>query len=59
MLTWLHYCFVFVLLFHLTIDAQKFEAIVRSLQGSLGVLDSGVTVEIEPLEQTFWHANFF
>ena len=32
---------------------HKFEAIVRSLQGSLGVLDSGVTVEIEPLEQTF------
>lgn len=46
-------CF-FVLLFSFaTIDAQKFEAIVRSLQGSLGVLDSGVTVEIEPLEQTF------
>jgi len=52
-------CF-FVLLFSFaTIDAHKFEAIVRSLQGSLGVLDSGLTVEIESLEQIFPGAQNF
>lgn len=46
-------CF-FVLLFSFaTIDAQKFEAIVQSLQGSLGVLDSGVVVDMTPLETTY------
>ena len=46
-------CF-FVLLFSFaTIDVQKFEAIIKSLQGSLGVLDSGVIVEMEPFEETF------
>jgi len=46
-------CF-FVLLFSFaTIDVQKFEAIIQSLQGSLGVLDSGIVVELEPLEETF------
>ncbi len=40
-------CF-FVLLFSFSeIDAQKFQAIVQSFQGSLGVLDSGKTIESE------------
>ncbi|HZX46209.1 MAG TPA: OmpA family protein [Clostridia bacterium] len=38
-------CF-FVLLFSFSvIDAKKFDAIIRSLQGSLGVLDSGKTID--------------
>jgi len=38
-------CF-FVLLFSFSeIDARKFEAIIRSFQGSLGVLDSGRTID--------------
>jgi chemotaxis protein MotB len=38
-------CF-FVLLFSFSeIDARKFEAIIRSFQGSLGVLDSGKTID--------------
>ncbi len=38
-------CF-FVLLFSFSeIDAQKFEAIIQSFQGSLGVLSSGKTIE--------------
>jgi hypothetical protein len=38
-------CF-FVLLFSFSvIDAKKFEAIIRSFQGSLGVLDSGKTID--------------
>lgn len=46
-------CF-FVLLFSFaTIDSQKFEAIIQSLQGSLGVLDSGVVVDMTPLETTY------
>ncbi|MCC5909804.1 MAG: OmpA family protein [Clostridiaceae bacterium] len=36
----------FVLLFAFSeVDAQKFEAIIQSFQGSLGVLDSGKTIE--------------
>jgi chemotaxis protein MotB len=38
-------CF-FVLLFSFSvIDAKKFEAIIRSFQGSLGILDSGKTID--------------
>lgn len=46
-------CF-FVLLFSFsTIDNSKFKAIIQSMQGSLGVLDSGVIVQINPVETTF------
>ena len=46
-------CF-FVLLFSFsTIDNNKFKAIIQSMQGSLGVLDSGVIVQIDPLISTF------
>jgi chemotaxis protein MotB len=42
-------CF-FVLLFAMSsIDSQKYKAAVLSLSGSLGVLDSGTTVSLEPL----------
>lgn len=40
----------FVLLFAMSnIDSQKYKAVVQSLSGSLGVLDSGTTVSLEPL----------
>ena len=46
-------CF-FVLLFSFsTIDNNKFKAIIQSMQGSLGVLDSGTVVKMEPLINTF------
>lgn len=46
-------CF-FVLLFSFaTLDVQKFEAIAQSMSGSLGVLDSGMTVNMEPLANAF------
>lgn len=46
-------CF-FVLLFSFsTIDNNKFKAIIQSMQGSLGVLDSGVIVQVDPLINTF------
>lgn len=46
-------CF-FVLLFSMsTIDNQKFKAIITSMQGSLGVLDSGIIVEMDPITTTF------
>jgi chemotaxis protein MotB len=46
-------CF-FVLLFSMsTIDNQKFKAIITSMQGSLGVLDSGIIVEMKDIETTF------
>lgn len=46
-------CF-FVLLFAMSsIDVQKFQAVVQSLNGSLGVLDSGTTVNMEPLINNF------
>lgn len=46
-------CF-FVLLFSFsTVDNQKFKAIITSMQGSLGVLDSGIVVEMEPITTTF------
>lgn len=46
-------CF-FVLLFSMsTIDNQKFKAIISSMQGSLGVLDSNLIVELDPIETTF------
>ena len=46
-------CF-FVLLFSFaTLDVQKFTAIAQSMTGALGVLDSGVTVTMEPLVNSF------
>lgn len=46
-------CF-FVLLFSFaTLDVQKFKAIAVSMNGSLGVLDSGTTVNMEPLVNSF------
>ncbi len=46
-------CF-FILLFSMsTIDNHKFKAIIISMQGSLGVLDSGIIVEMENIETTF------
>ena len=40
----------FVLLFSMsTVDSQKYKAVVQSLSGSLGMLDSGTTVTLEPL----------
>ncbi|HQO42978.1 MAG TPA: flagellar motor protein MotB, partial [Bacillota bacterium] len=46
-------CF-FVLLFSFaTLDVQKFEAIAQSMSGSLGVLDSGMTLSMEPLANSF------
>jgi chemotaxis protein MotB len=46
-------CF-FVLLFSFaTLDVQKFQAVAQSMSGSLGVLDSGMTVSMEPLVNTF------
>jgi len=45
-------CF-FVLLFSMsTIDNQKFKAIITSMKGSLGVLDSGIIVEMKEIETT-------
>lgn len=42
-------CF-FVLLFAMSsVDSQKYKAVVQSLSGALGVLDSGTTVSLEPL----------
>jgi len=46
-------CF-FVLLFSFaTLDVQKFKAIAQSMNGSLGVLDSGMTLSMEPLVNSF------
>lgn len=46
-------CF-FVLLFSFAnLDVQKFKAIAVSMNGSLGVLDSGTTVNMEPLVGSF------
>lgn len=42
-------CF-FVLLFSFSsIDAKKFEAIIQSFSGALGVLDGGTTVQDAPM----------
>ncbi|OGO78893.1 MAG: hypothetical protein A2Y23_03085 [Clostridiales bacterium GWB2_37_7] len=44
----------FVLLFSMSsIDSQRYKAVVQSLSGSLGVLDSGTTVTLEPLINNF------
>ncbi len=46
-------CF-FVLLFSFaTLDVQKFKAIAVSMNGSLGVLDSGMTLSMDPLINSF------
>jgi chemotaxis protein MotB len=46
-------CF-FVLLFAMSsVDSQKYKAVVQSLSGALGVLDSGTTVTLEPLINSF------
>lgn len=40
----------FVLLFSMSnVDSQKYRAVVQSISGSLGMLDSGTTVSMEPL----------
>lgn len=40
----------FVLLFAMSnLDSQKYKAVVQSLSGSLGILDSGTTISMEPL----------
>lgn len=36
-----------------SIDTQRYKAVVQSLSGSLGVLDSGTTVTLEPLINNF------
>ncbi|OPJ57095.1 OmpA family protein [Alkalithermobacter paradoxus] len=38
-------CFFVLLFSYSTIDAQKFEAIIMSFQGSLGLLDGGKTID--------------
>lgn len=44
----------FVLLFSMsTIDSQKYKAVIQSLSGSLGVLDSGTTVTLDPLVNNY------
>jgi chemotaxis protein MotB len=44
----------FVLLFSMSsIDTERYKAVVQSLSGSLGVLDSGTTVTLEPLINNF------
>lgn len=44
----------FVLLFSMSsVDSQKYKAVVQSLSGSLGVLDSGTTVSLEQLVNNF------
>lgn len=44
----------FVLLFSMSsVDTQKYKAVVQSLSGSLGMLDSGTTVTMEPLINNF------
>ncbi|HYE84014.1 MAG TPA: flagellar motor protein MotB [Clostridia bacterium] len=46
-------CF-FVLLFSFaTLDVQKFKAISQSMSGALGVLESGVTMSMEPMVNSF------
>jgi len=46
-------CF-FVLLFAMsTVDSQKYKAVVQSLSGALGVLDSGTTVTLDPLVNNY------
>ncbi|KXZ39775.1 chemotaxis protein MotB [Alkalithermobacter thermoalcaliphilus JW-YL-7 = DSM 7308] len=40
-------CFFVLLFSYSTIDAQKFEAIIMSFQGSLGLLDGGKTIDSE------------
>lgn len=50
-------CF-FVLLFSFSeIDAKKFDAIIRSFQGSLGVLDGGKTIDQEQLLNQAMESN--
>lgn len=46
-------CFFVLLFASSTIDSEKYKAVVQSLSGSLGVLDSGTTVTLEPLIKNF------
>jgi chemotaxis protein MotB len=50
-------CFFVLLFASSTIDSQKYKAVVQSLSGSLGVLDSGTTVTLEPLINNFPSEN--
>ena len=43
-MTTLLLCFVLLFSFS-TIDAQKFQALIQSFQGSIGILDSGTAIE--------------
>ena len=44
----------FVLLFSMSsVDTERYKAVVQSLSGSLGVLDSGTTVSLEPLVNNY------
>ncbi len=44
----------FVLLFASSnVDSQKYDAVVQSLSGSLGILDSGTTISMEPLINSY------
>lgn len=42
-------CFFVLLFASSNVDSQKYKAIVHSLSGALGVLDSGTTISLEPL----------
>lgn len=46
-------CFFVLLYSFATLDVQKFTAIAQSMSGALGVLDSGMTVSMEPLVNSF------
>lgn len=42
-------CFFVLLFASSSVDSQKYQAVVQSLSGALGVLDSGTTVSLAPL----------
>jgi chemotaxis protein MotB len=46
-------CFFVLLFASSNVDSQKYKAIVQSLSGALGVLDSGATVSLEPLMNNY------
>ena len=46
-------CFFILLFSFSTLDIQKYKAVVQSMNGSLGMLDSGTTVTLEPMFNVF------
>ena len=46
-------CFFVLLFASSNVDSQKYKAVVQSLSGALGVLDSGTTVSLEPLMNNY------